>query len=115
MKVASKHNFHFIGLNSTKEEDAKCQVTCTFQDNKIKDNLKQTHGSVYNGILVPVRTSFGLHRRGGKTYNVSNECKVDVDMLNAVKSVLAMAMDMVRYFSGETSHSMMHRLSLYEL
>ena len=25
----------------------------------------------YNGILVPVRTSFGLRRRGGKTYNVS--------------------------------------------
>ena len=32
----------------------------------------------YNGILVPVRTSF----------NVSGH-KVDVDMLNAVKSVLA--------------------------
>ena len=25
----------------------------------------------YNGILVPVRTSFGLCWRGGKTYNVS--------------------------------------------
>ena len=25
----------------------------------------------YCGILVPVRTSFGLRRRGGKTYNVS--------------------------------------------
>ena len=25
----------------------------------------------FNGILVPVRTSFGLRRRGGKTYNVS--------------------------------------------
>ena len=25
----------------------------------------------YNGILVPVRTSFGLRRRGGKTYNIS--------------------------------------------
>ena len=25
----------------------------------------------YNGILVPVRTSFGLRWRGGKTYNVS--------------------------------------------
>ena len=24
-----------------------------------------------NGILVPVRTSFGLRRCGGKTYNVS--------------------------------------------
>ena len=23
-----------------------------------------------NGVLVPVRTSFGLRRRGGKTYNV---------------------------------------------
>ena len=27
--------------------------------------------TAYNGMLVPVRTSFGLHRRGGKTYNVS--------------------------------------------
>ena len=26
---------------------------------------------MYNGILVPVRTSFGLRRCGGKTYNVS--------------------------------------------
>ena len=26
---------------------------------------------IYNGMLVPVRTSFGLRRRGGKTYNVS--------------------------------------------
>ena len=34
-----------------------------------------------------MRTSFGLRRRGGKTYNVST--KVDVDMLNAMKSVLA--------------------------
>ena len=32
-------------------------------------------------MLVSVRTSFGLSQRGGKTYNV--------DMLNAVKSVLA--------------------------
>ena len=40
---------------------------------------------VYNGILVPVRTSFGLHRRGGTMY----QRKVDVDILNAVKSVLA--------------------------
>ena len=39
----------------------------------------------YNGILVPVRTSFGLRRRGGTMY----QRKVDVDMLNAVKSVLA--------------------------
>ena len=28
-------------------------------------------GVKYNGILVPVRTSFGHRRRGGKTYNVS--------------------------------------------
>ena len=27
--------------------------------------------SGYNGILVRVRTSFGLRGRGGKTYNVS--------------------------------------------
>ena len=38
---------------------------------------------IYNGILVPVRTSFGLRRRGGKMY----QRKVDVDMLNSVKSV----------------------------
>ena len=38
-------------------------------------------------ILVPVRTSFGLRKRGVKTYNVSSERKVDVDMLN-VQSVL---------------------------
>ena len=25
----------------------------------------------HHGILVPVRTSFGLRRHGGKTYNVS--------------------------------------------
>ena len=42
---------------------------------------------IYNGILVPVRTSFGLRWHGGKMYNVQH--KVDVDMLNAVKSVLA--------------------------
>ena len=42
--------------------------------------------SAYNGILVPVRTSFGLRWRGGKT---TYQRKVDVDMLNAVKSVLA--------------------------
>ena len=41
-------------------------------------------GTCYNGILVPVRTSFGLCRRSGK--NV--QCMVDVDMLNTVKSVL---------------------------
>ena len=35
-----------------------------------------------------MRTSFGLCRRSGKTWNVSTY-KVDVDMLNAVKSVLA--------------------------
>ena len=34
---------------------------------------------MYDGILVPVRTSFGPCRGGGKTYT----------MLNAVKSVLA--------------------------
>ena len=34
---------------------------------------KQTNWfvSIYNGILVPVRTSFVLRRCGGKTYNVS--------------------------------------------
>ena len=36
-------------------------------------------------MLVPVRTSFGLWRCGGTMY----QCKVDVDMLNAVKNALA--------------------------
>ena len=40
-------------------------------------------------MLVPVRTSFGLHRHGSKTYNVQYQSKVDVDMLNTIKSVLA--------------------------
>ena len=40
-----------------------------------------------HGILVPVRTSFGLRRRSDKTYNYQR--RVDVDMLNTVKSVLA--------------------------
>ena len=38
-------------------------------------------------MLVPVRTSFGLRRRGGKL--TMYQRKVDVDMLNAIKSVLA--------------------------
>ena len=42
----------------------------------------------HNGIQVPVRTSFGLHWRGGTMY----QRKVDVDMLNAVKSVLTYCM-----------------------
>ena len=41
----------------------------------------------YNGILVPVRTSFGLRWRSGKMRMYQH--KVDVNMLNAVKSVLA--------------------------
>ena len=40
----------------------------------------------YNGILVPVRTSFGLRQHGSKC--TMYQCKVDVDMQNAVKSVL---------------------------
>ena len=49
-------------------------------------NAEENRVLKYNGILVPVRTSFGLRRRGGRTYNVST---YNVDMLNAVKSVLA--------------------------
>ena len=41
----------------------------------------------YNGLLVPVRTSFGLRRRGGKRKMYQR--KVDVDMFNDVRSVLA--------------------------
>ena len=40
--------------------------------------------SCYNGILVPGRTSFGLHWRGCKRINGRN---IDVDVLNAVKSI----------------------------
>ena len=44
---------------------------------------------VYNGILVPVRASFGLRWCGSKTYTVHTyQRKVDVDVLNAVKIVL---------------------------
>ena len=46
---------------------------------------KATQTTVNFGILVPVRTSFGLRQRSGTMY----QRKVDVDMLNAVKSVLA--------------------------
>ena len=41
--------------------------------------------SYYNGILVPVRTSVGLHLHGGKTCNALYQRKVDVDMLNGRK------------------------------
>ena len=37
-------------------------------ENLVEDKINQ----YFNGILVPVRTSFGLRRRGGKRYNVSN-------------------------------------------
>ena len=43
----------------------------------------------YIRILVPVRTSFGLRRHSGTTWNVSAYSKVDLDMLNAVKIKLA--------------------------
>ena len=33
--------------------------------------LERAQQRTHNGILVPVRTSFGLRRRSGKTYNVS--------------------------------------------
>ena len=39
----------------------------------------------YNGTLVPVRTSVDLRQRNGVTV----QRNVDVDMLNAVKNVLA--------------------------
>ena len=39
----------------------------------LKDHTpgKSTYHHWYNAILVPVRTSFGLRRRGGRKYNVS--------------------------------------------
>ena len=39
-------------------------------------------------MLVPVRTSFGLHRHG-PVKRTMYQHKVDVDMLNTIKSVLA--------------------------
>ena len=39
---------------------------------------------IYNGILIPVRTSFGLHPHGAAVKHTMYEGKVDVDMLNAV-------------------------------
>ena len=62
-------------------------IHCVFLIHHMNINLKiQQEKS--NGILVPVRTSFSLRGRSGKAQNVST-CEVDVDMLNAVKSVLA--------------------------
>ena len=49
-------------------------------------NFHSLH-KIYNGMLVPVRTSFNLRRRREKTYNVLT--KVDVDKLNAVKVVVS--------------------------
>ena len=41
-----------------------------------------------NGILVPVKTSFSLRRRSGKRRMYQRKA-VDVNILNAVKSLLA--------------------------
>ena len=41
----------------------------------------------YNGMLVPVRTSFNLRRRREK--RIMYQLKVDVDKLNAVKVVVS--------------------------
>ena len=64
-------------------------TTSTEEQTKLKEKVELPRCDILilsrNGILVPVRTSFGLRRRGGTMY----QCKVDVDMLNAVKSVLA--------------------------
>ena len=49
------------------------------------DELYQTFDKRYNGMLVTVRTSVDLRRRNGVTV----QRNVDVDMLNAVKNVLA--------------------------
>ena len=51
--------------------------------------MKTQLSSGHNGILVPVRTSFGLRRRGVAVKRTMYQRKVDVDMLNATKSVLA--------------------------
>ena len=50
------------------------------QDNK--------HILAYNGMLVPVRTSFNLRRRREKK-RIMYQLKVDVDKLNAVKVVVS--------------------------
>ena len=39
--------------------------------NKKNKKLPLVYSLRDNGMLVPVRTRFGLRRRGGKTYNVS--------------------------------------------
>ena len=51
----------------------------------VADRQKDRQTERHNGILLPVKTSFGLCWRGGTMY----QRKVDVDMLNAIKSVLA--------------------------
>ena len=50
-------------------------TTSTEEQTKLKEKVELPRCDILilsrNGILVPVRTSFGLRRRGGKTYNVS--------------------------------------------
>ena len=47
---------------------------------------KAYKGVKYDGMLVPVRTSFNLRRRREK--RIMYQLKVDVDKLNAVKVVV---------------------------
>ena len=74
-------------------KNVSCEVLSIFnKTSEINPHQKKMSSSVnellkYSGILVPVRTSFGLRRRGVK--RTTYQRKVDVDMLNAVKSVLA--------------------------
>ena len=63
-------------LMNYKASSEELNLNQTQPNNTQKVKLFFTHYSVmlqigHNGILVPVRTSFGLHWRGGKTYNVS--------------------------------------------
>ena len=63
-------------------------IHCVFLIHHIMNINLKIQQEKSNGILVPVRTSFSLRGRSGKAQNVST-CEVDVDVLNAVKSVLA--------------------------
>ena len=64
------------------------------------DELYQTFDKRYNGMLVTVRTSVDLRRRNGVTV----QRNVDVDMLNAVKNVLADVLSSSHRYADTDQH-----------
>ena len=49
----------------------KADLPLPYQINCGQMTERKSDSQTYNGILVPVRISFGLRWRSGKTYNVS--------------------------------------------